>query len=68
MRRLLWALPLVLGGACLGGCQKPLYPQNSPRSPYERYLTLRGDYRPPVETDAYGIERPALRQRLQPLR
>ena len=68
MRRFMWALPLVLGGACLSGCQQGLFPQNTSRSPYERYLTLHGEYRPPVETDAYGIERPALRQRLQPLR
>jgi hypothetical protein len=67
MRRLTWVVPLTLGGVLLGGCQKGLFPEGTPRSPYERYLTLRGDYRPPVEHDAYGVERPALRQRLRPL-
>lgn len=57
----LWLVPV------LGGCEAGLFPAGTARSPYERYMTLRGDYRPPVETDAYGIERPALRQRLAPL-
>lgn len=60
---LLWVMALL----CVGGCEKGLFPEGTPRSPYDRYMTLRGDYKPPVELDAYGRERPALRQRLQPL-
>lgn len=58
---------LSLAAVLLAGCERGLFPEGTPRSPYERYMTLHGEYRPPVETDAYGIERPALRQRLRPL-
>lgn len=51
----------------LSGCAKPLFPETAQRSPYERYLSLRGLDRPPTEVDAFGRHRPALRQRLQPL-
>jgi hypothetical protein len=58
-------LLLAIPGVC--GCQEVLFTDRQPRSPYERYLTLRGNARPAMETDAFGIERPALRQRLRPL-
>lgn len=51
----------------LTGCAKPLFPATAQRSPYERYLALRGLDRPPTETDAFGRQKPALRQRLRPL-
>lgn len=51
----------------LAGCEKPLFPPNAPRSPYERYQVLRGRYRPSTELNVYGGEQPALRQRLAPL-
>ncbi len=61
-------LAVLVGGAgALGGCQKALYPDGSTRTQYERYQTLRGEYRPPRKTTALGEERPALRQRLAPL-
>lgn len=66
MPRLMVSL-LVL--ACLGlmGCEKALFPKDTPRSPYERFQVLRGQDRPAVETNALGIEQPALRSRLRPL-
>ncbi|MBI1337445.1 MAG: hypothetical protein GC164_10840 [Phycisphaera sp.] len=61
-------LILLVGFVLLGvGCAKQLFPEDLPRSQYERYSQLRGDYRPMSERNAYGIEKPALRDRLRPL-
>lgn len=49
------------------GCEKPLFPDNTARSPYERYMVLRGEDRPAKEFNAFGGEEPALRARLRPL-
>ena len=49
------------------GCQKPLFPENLPRTQYERYQTLRGRHRPLHEQNVYGGNQPALRERLAPL-
>lgn len=60
----------VLGLAVLtggGGCQKALFVDGTTRTQYERYQSLRGEYRPPRQYTALGEERPALRQRLAPL-
>ena len=62
----MWALLLSTGG-WLVGCEKALFPENLARSPYERYGTLRGQYRPATEQNAFGADQPALRQRLKPL-
>lgn len=56
---------VVAGFAC--GCQKPLFPENTPRTQYERYQTLRGKYRSAHEQNVYGGNQPALRERLAPL-
>jgi hypothetical protein len=59
---------VVLGGVlALGGCAKQLFPEDVPRSPYERYQMLRGQDRPKTYVDVFGVERPALRERLKPL-
>ena len=58
---------LFAAAGTLGGCQDALFKDNAARTPYDRYLTLRGQARPATETDALGVERPALRQRLSPL-
>lgn len=50
-----------------GGCAKELFPEDTPRSPYERYQMLRGQDRPKTYTDVFGVERPAIRERLKPL-
>lgn len=67
-----WSRLTVLGGllltiGLLSGCQQRLFPEHASRSPYDRYLTLRGQDRPMTETDPFGMERPALRQRLRPM-
>ena len=49
------------------GCQKSLFDETQARSPYERYLALRGLDRPQEEMNAYGRAQPALRQRMRPL-
>lgn len=51
----------------LVGCHEPLFPDDVPRSPYERYSTLRGKDPTPTERNQYGIPQPALRKRLRPL-
>jgi len=61
------ALGLALLAGGVGGCQRALYPDGATRTQYERYQTLRGEYRPPRQRTALGEERPALRQRLAPL-
>lgn len=50
-----------------GGCQKALFVDGTTRTQYERYQSLRGEYRPPRQVTPLGEERPALRQRLAPL-
>ena len=53
------------GGA--GGCQQALFVDGTTRTQYERYQSLRGEYRPVRRVTPLGEERPALRQRLAPL-
>lgn len=66
--RALWAgLALGVAAACLaGGCQKALFPQDAPRTQFERYDTLRGGATPAEEPDVFGRPQPALRARLTP--
>ena len=61
------ALCLFVAAGYMGGCQQALFIDDAARTPYDRYLTLRGQARPATETDGLGVERPALRQRLRPL-
>ena len=49
------------------GCEKALFTEKLPRTQYERYQILRGQYRPSTEQNAFGAEQPALRERLAPL-
>ena len=61
---------LLLAGMVIAvfcGCERPLFPDNTVRSPYERYMVLRGEDRPAKEVNAFGGEEPALRARLRPL-
>ena len=51
----------------LNGCEKALFPEGASRTPYERYQLLRGQHRIATETNAYGGNQPALRDRLRPL-
>lgn len=59
------AVLVVLGAAA--GCEKPLFPKEAPRSPYDRYLMLRGQQRSQTVENAYGGEVPSIRDRLRPL-
>ncbi|WP_428389368.1 hypothetical protein [Mucisphaera sp.] len=54
----------------LPGCdnsRNALFPPNTPRSPYERYLTLRDRDPSATVKDAFGRDQPNLRERLRPL-
>lgn len=68
MRWIVCALLMMAGVLCLGGCQKALFPDDEPRTQYERYDRLRGRYRPVEQRNAYGQIEPALRGRLAPYR
>lgn len=48
----------------LGGCQKPLFPEETPRTQFELHDRMRSRYRPTEEPDVFGRPRPALRARL----
>ena len=61
------AAALAMVTAVLWGCEKPLFPPNAERTPYERYERLHNKYRPLTEDNAFGSDQPALRARLRPL-
>lgn len=46
------------------GCQKRLFPLDSPRTQYDLYDRLRNRYRPQQIEDEFGQPQPALRERL----
>ena len=50
----------------LTGCQKVLFPQDSPRTQYETYDQMRQKFQPLEVTDVFGTPQPALRARLSP--
>lgn len=55
---------LIAGAAAIAGCQKPLFPPNTPRTPFELHDKMRDRYRPTEEPDVFGKPQPALRARL----
>ncbi|HMN97076.1 MAG TPA: hypothetical protein PKC43_11465 [Phycisphaerales bacterium] len=69
-RRILRALALaVIPGVVAGagsGCQKALFPEDQPRTPFELHDRMRSRYRPTQEFDVFGRPQPALRSRLGP--
>ena len=67
LNMLVGTLLLVAMTVSVGGCQKPLFPEHEPRTQYERYQLLRGQYRPVSQQNPYGAKQPALRERLSPL-
>ena len=67
MKHLLIAIVLV-GSAAMTGCEKPLFPEPTARTQYERFDRLHGRYVPAETTNAYGGSEPALRDRLSPYR
>lgn len=60
-------LTLGLTFLSLTGCNQSLFDDETPRSQYERYSLLRGEYRPMRESNRAGLDRPNLRERLAPL-
>ncbi len=52
------------GVACLGGCQKALFPKDEPRTQFESTDRMRGGFAPLEVPDVFGNPQPALRQRL----
>ena len=61
------AVGCVFIGTMVGGCEKQLFPDNLPRSPYERYDSLRGRDKSMSEENTFGGTQPAVRQRLKPM-
>lgn len=55
------ALPAL---AC--GCAKPLFPDNAPRTQFEKFDAMRSGAAPKEEPDVFGTPQPALRARLAP--
>lgn len=67
LRRMFILVALLSSFTLLTGCEKALFPEGASRTPYERYQLLRGQHRMASETNAYGGDQPALRDRLRPL-
>ncbi len=60
---------LCCTGCCvitLTGCQKVLFPHDTPRTQYETYDQMRQKFQPLEVTDVFGTPQPALRARLSP--
>lgn len=51
-------------GTMFGGCVKPLFPEDTPRTQFETYDRMRSRFVPLEEPDVFGTPRPALRARL----
>ena len=70
MRSALQPLVLVLGvvviGAALSGCSKPLLSPADGRSQFDRYDAVRNQYASQYREDEFGRLRPNLRARLSP--
>jgi hypothetical protein len=49
-----------------GGCAKQLFPENAPRTQFERFDSMRSGAPPAEEPDIFGRPQPALRARLAP--
>jgi hypothetical protein len=58
-------IPAFLGLVLLAGCQKALFPDDTPRTQFESYDRARKGYVPLEEPDVFGKPQPALRSRLQ---
>lgn len=63
MRKPLVIIALIATcGLC--GCQKALFPKDTPRNQYETYDRMRSKAPPLQEPDVFGNPQPALRARL----
>lgn len=68
MKRCTQIVLALVALAGLAGCEKPLFPDDLPRTQYERYDRLRGRYVPAQQSNRFGGTEPALRERLSPPR
>jgi hypothetical protein len=50
--------------AGIGGCQKPLFPKDEPRTQYDRYDAIRGELPDARVTDRHGNPQENVRARL----
>ena len=57
---------LVFSVFCSTGCQRALFPEESPRTQFETYDRMRQKFVPLVVPDVFGEPKPALRARLSP--
>ena len=58
-------LAVVLGATLLApGCTKPLFPDDEPRTQYDRYDRIRGEWPEARVVDQYGTPRENVRARL----
>ncbi len=57
---------LLLSSMCAVGCQRALFPEDSPRNQFETYDQMRQKFVPLVVPDVFGEPKPALRARLSP--
>lgn len=48
------------------GCAKQLFPENAPRTQFEKFDAMRSGAAPKEEPDVFGTPQPALRARLAP--
>ncbi|MHC4429656.1 MAG: hypothetical protein ACYS0D_13785 [Planctomycetota bacterium] len=55
---------LLLLAVLIAGCQRPLFPADSPRTQFELQDQIRGRNVPLEEPDPFGRPQPALRARL----
>jgi len=63
-RRVAW---VALGAVVLAmpaGCVKPLFPKDEPRTQYDRYDRIRGEWVPATVTDPYGRAQENVRARM----
>lgn len=61
-----WGMASALALLACAGCAKPLFPENAPRTQFEKFDSMRSGAAPAEEPDVFGRPQPALRARLTP--
>ena len=64
MHRLLLGMLLAMVVSSSFGCQRRLFPKDSPRTQFETYDRMRQKFVPLEQVDVFGEPKPALRARL----
>ena len=65
-RRCITIACATAGVLAAAGCVKPLFPDNAPRTQFEKFDSMRSGAAPKEEPDVFGTPQPALRARLSP--